>query len=146
MTTTLRTATVRLTASALILFAMAFATSTASAQKWQKNIRLEPGDIIVSVNGQNINCSHDFVDAVNNSGPKMQFTIIDCRTGNYTTMTTWLRNNGFRFGVHVKDHWNGGVRITNVMPNSAATACTVNSFISSNGNGGAAAACKYEAD
>lgn len=84
--------------------------------------RLEPGDVVLTVNGEKIGGRNDLTAAVNRSPRTMRFTVRD-RRGKIYRFETTLASEGYRFGVYSADQSGGGARITSVMANSAATRC-----------------------
>jgi predicted metalloprotease with PDZ domain len=57
-----------------------------------ESMRLEPGDVIVAINGQPLNSLQDYVNAVKGSPREMRFTVRDARTGNLLEMKATLRD------------------------------------------------------
>ena len=85
----------------------------------QRVLHIEPGDVIVSVNGRPIHNMGTFWHAVKGSPVKMNFAVIDRRTGNTVFFETRLRSGpGSRFGVVVEESPGQGVRILTVRPDS----------------------------
>ncbi len=64
---------------------------------------LTANDIILSINGRAVSGGHDCIEAINQSGDTMEFTVRDSRDGNVWRMRTTLRRTPPRFGVHVVD-------------------------------------------
>jgi len=89
----------------------------------EKGFQLEPGDVIVTVNGENITGSASLTAAVGRSPQTMQMTVRDRRNGQIRHFTTTLASGSPRFGVTSTDNPGGGARITSIVPNSAATRC-----------------------
>ncbi len=87
--------------------------------------RLEPGDVILSVNGVQLRNINDFWNTVKGSPTEMRFTIRDRRTGREVQSKTQLRSNASqsRFGVVGVDNGGDGVRVQTVRPNSPGTRC-----------------------
>lgn len=104
--------------SFLVLAFVAFNASEASAQ-----IRVEPGDVILSINGQSVRNTNDFINLVNGSGSTMYFTLRDHRTGRILSLQTRLNSGGYRFGAYAANNGGNGVRITGIMANAAASRC-----------------------
>lgn len=88
-------------------------------------IGLEPGDVILSVNGKMLKNGGDLLAAVRHSPDLMQLTVIDVRTGKLRALQTRLRSTGSarRFGVSTEDRGGRGVTITHVQPSSPASRC-----------------------
>lgn len=101
-----------------VLSFIVFDASDASAQ-----IRVEPGDVVLSINGQSIRNTNDFINLVNRSGSTMNFTLRDSRTGRILSLQTRLNSNGYRFGAYAANNNGNGVRITGIMANAAASRC-----------------------
>lgn len=102
----------------IVLAFVAFNASEASAQ-----IRCEPGDVILSINGRSIRNTNDFINLVNGSGSTMYFTLRDSRTGRILSLQTRLNSSGYRFGAYAANNGGDGVRITGIMANAAASRC-----------------------
>lgn len=95
----------------------------ASSISMDKLFMLQPGDVVLTVNGQRISGSSALTQAVKNSPDEMTFSIKDKRTGKVKHFMTTLNSSGHRFGVYSADNPGGGARITSVMENSAARRC-----------------------
>ncbi len=102
-----------------VLSSQAFAQNRAATAR----IFLEPGDIVLSINGEPIGGKYDLTNAVNRSGRIMYFTIQDRRTGSIMSLATRLNDQGYRFGVYSVDNGGYGARITAVMQGAAASRC-----------------------
>ena len=94
-------------------------TSGNASRYW----RLTPGDVILSVNGEDITGMKSLTNAVNRSPQTMHFTVHDGGRGKIYHFETTLASTGHRFGVYSTDNPGGGARITSVMSNSAARRC-----------------------
>ena len=94
-------------------------TSRNASQYW----RLTPGDVILSVNGEDITGMKSLINAVDRSPQTMHFTVRDRGRGKIYHFETTLASTGYRFGVYCADNPGGGARITSVMSNSAARRC-----------------------
>ncbi len=107
---------------AITILAAAFLAAVPSQASAQQ-IYVEPGDIVLSINGQSIGGRTDLINAVNRSGSVMRFTVQDRRTGRILYLATRLNDNGYRFGVSCVDNGGRGARITNVIPGASALRC-----------------------
>ena len=87
-----------------------------------RKFSLEPGDVILTVNGEDIFGRKSLIYAVNSSPQTMEFTVRDRRNGQIRHFTTTLASSGYRLGIYCADHPDGA-RVTSVMPNSAARRC-----------------------
>ena len=87
-----------------------------------RKFSLEPGDVILTVNGEDIFGRKSLIYAVNNSPQTMEFTVRDRRNGQIRHFTTTLASSGYRLGIYCADHPDGA-RVTSVMSNSAARRC-----------------------
>ncbi len=86
-----------------------------------KVLSLEPGDIILTINGERIRGRADCITAVNQSPSFMTFTVRDRRDGTVWRLQTQLQSSGYRFGVNLKDNPNGGAYVTSVNAGYPAT-------------------------
>lgn len=86
-------------------------------------VQLEPGDVIMSINNRQLFDLEGFVEALDQSGPVMHFTVRDGRTGRHLSLATRLRAGGHRFGVLAVENGGNGVMIRQVFFNSAAQNC-----------------------
>lgn len=86
-------------------------------------IQLEPGDVILSVNGRQIHRVNQLVQEVNRSGPVLQLTVRDRRTGRVIDLATRLNRRGPRLGITASDDVYRGVMIRQVFSHSAAQRC-----------------------
>ncbi|MDR3108652.1 MAG: hypothetical protein LBU65_03045 [Planctomycetaceae bacterium] len=102
-----------------------FCCSHLQAQQRYVVRSLEPGDVILSVNGESISGAHGLADAVNRSSREMVFQVRDSRTGKITQARVTLNPGEYRLGVYSKDTPGGGARITSLMPGSAASHCLI---------------------
>ncbi len=107
---------------AAIVFGIVCQTSEAFAEQ---SIRLESGDIILSVNGEQLKSGQDLLEAVRHSPTLMRFTVVDIRTGQLRALQTQLNSSASsrRFGVSTVDHGGEGVKVIEVFRNSPATRC-----------------------
>jgi hypothetical protein len=90
-----------------------------------ERLNLEPGDVILAVNGQAIRSLQEYVALVKNSPPEIDLLVRDQRTGRQVNLRTTLRSGSgtgpspgarrSRFGVLAVNNDDGqGVRITEV--------------------------------
>lgn len=86
-------------------------------------LSLEPGDVILTINGRPISSRDECIRAVNNSPRIMTFTVRDRRTGIVWEMQAELNDRWPRFGVDITNNGGDGVRVTYVQP---STPCTNN--------------------
>jgi hypothetical protein len=85
-------------------------------------LRLEPNDVIRSINGRPIASLNDYVMAVRSSPPAMRLEIIDHRTRQPASLQALLRaGNGSRFGVEAVENAGQGVRVTQIYPGYPGT-------------------------
>ena len=123
----------RVFVSATFLFFSAMAVDSVSAQRVYQvrplippppvQIALEPGDVILAINGQRIHCTHDLAEAIDRSHGCITLTVRDCNSGRVTELETHLRAHGIRFGVRAADNHGRGVLIVDVFANSPAMRC-----------------------
>ncbi len=86
-----------------------------------RTLSLSRGDVILSINGQNIKGRASCIRAVNSSPRTMTFTVRDSRDGTVWRMQTELRSSGYRFGVDLRDNPGGGAYVTSVSQGYPAT-------------------------
>jgi S1-C subfamily serine protease len=98
-------------------------------------LSLSHGDVILSINGRNINDCQQCLDAVRDSGETMEFTVRDSRDGTVWRMKTTLRSTGQRFGIEVDDAPGGGASVTSVEDGYPATRNTVLDKVDDAGHG-----------
>ena len=85
-----------------------------------ERLSLEPGDVILTINGQQISGRDECIRAVNQSSQTMTFTVRDRRNGTVWEMQTELRDGTTRFGVDIVDNGDGA-RVTYVQPGAPCT-------------------------
>lgn len=115
--------------SAATIAAILFLASATTASA-QQRVQLEPGDVVLSANGERIYDKNDLVDAVARSGDVMTLTVRDRRSGSVISLSTRLSSRGQRFGVYCTDHHGEGARITSIVRGSAATRCVKDGTVS----------------
>lgn len=84
-------------------------------------LSLEPGDVILTINGRPISTRDECINAVNNSPPVMTFTVRDRRNGIVWEMQAELRDRGARFGIDIANNGGDGVRVTYVQRGAPCT-------------------------
>ena len=96
-------------------------------QVMSRRVSLEPGDVILAINGERVYSKREMVAAVQWSDSPMYLTIRDKRTGNIIELSTHLSSTGVRLGIYSVDssYGGGGARVTSVIRNSAATRCYI---------------------
>ncbi|NQT14535.1 MAG: caspase family protein [Planctomycetes bacterium] len=78
-----------------------------------QTLRLEPGDVILSVNGRPLRNLRDYWNLVKGSPSIMEFTVRDRADGQVLQMRTTLATpRGARFGVTAVENGGDGVRVT----------------------------------
>ena len=78
-------------------------------------LRLEPGDVILSVNGRPLSNLRNYWNLVKGSPSIMEFTVRDRSDGQVLHLRTTLDTpKGTRFGVSAVENGGDGVRVTNV--------------------------------
>ena len=87
----------------------------------EKYLSLEPGDVILSINGRPVRDFAACRQAIDRSGPQMEFTARDQRTGTVWRLRTELRPSTPRFGARMESAPGGGVLVTRVMSGSPCT-------------------------
>ncbi len=85
-----------------------------------ETLSLEPGDVILSINGRKISARDECIRAVNRSPRTMNFTVRDRRNGTVWQMQAELRARGTRFGVDLVDNGDGA-RVTYVQRGAPCT-------------------------
>ena len=86
-----------------------------------KHLSLERGDVILSVNGRIVANEAQCREAIRRSGPEMEFTARDQRTGTAWRMRAQLRSSSSRFGAYLDDAPGGGALVTGVIPGYPCT-------------------------
>jgi hypothetical protein len=86
-----------------------------------ERLSLEPGDVILTINGQQVSGRNECILAVNGSPRIMTFTVRDRRNGTVWEMQTELRDGGMRFGVDIVDNGGDGARVTHVQRGAPCT-------------------------
>jgi len=93
-------------------------------KKEGKPVRLEPDDVILSINGEQINSQKAYWNAVKESPPIMTFKLRNHRNGNILHLKTRLRSgDGSRFGVDADNNNGDGVRVVQAYDGYPGTRC-----------------------
>ena len=85
-----------------------------------QSLRLQPGDVILEINGETIYGQEDVTSAIARSPQTMYLTVRDGRSGQIAEFATFLNSSRPRFGVSHQTAPGGGSRVTGVNRNSPA--------------------------
>ena len=100
-----------------------FGNTRGGSGNGQRVFQLQPGDVILVINGESITGRESLTNAVRRSPQTMRFTVRDGRSGAILHFVTTLNSSGYRFGITQKDNPGGGAKVVSVDRNSPATNC-----------------------